>query len=88
MMKKTLIGMMGVAVVFSSAMAQENENKEQKAVEVSELSYNELIEKQMEERSKAFNYDKVQKDDKALARFLEAQRNRILDWERQRSQTR
>ena len=92
-MKKTLVSMMGVAVVFSSAMAQENENKEQQVAaqkeEVAEhASYNEIIEQQMQERSQAFNGDYIQKDDKALAQFLERQRNRILDWEKQQSRTR
>ncbi|MBQ8251060.1 MAG: hypothetical protein IJY92_04015 [Alphaproteobacteria bacterium] len=94
-MKKTLISMMGVAVVLSSAMAQENENKEkeqqvpsQKEDVVQYESYDEILEQQMQERQQAFNQDYLQKDEKALARFLERQRNRILEWEKQQSRTR
>ena len=91
-MKKTLIGMMGVAVVLSSAMAQENDKQEQQVQsqeEVSQnVSYAELIEQQMQERSQAFNNENIQKDDKALAQMIERQRNRILEWEKQQSRTR
>lgn len=91
-MKKTLIGMMGVAVVLSSAMAQENDKQEkqvQSQEEVSQnVSYAELIEQQMQERSQAFNNENIQKDDKALAQMIERQRNRILEWEKQQSRTR
>lgn len=91
-MKKTLIGMMGVAVVLSSAMAQENDKQEQQVQsqeEVSQnVSYAELIEQQMQERSQAFNGENIQKDDKALAQMIERQRNRILEWEKQQSRTR
>ena len=37
-MKKTLIGMMGVAVVLSSAMAQENDKQEQQVQSQEEVS--------------------------------------------------
>ena len=91
-MKKTLIGMMGVAVVLSSAMAQENDKQEQQIQSQEEVSnnvtYAELIEKQMQERSQAFNDENIQKDDKALAQMIERQRNRILEWEKQQSRTR
>ena len=91
-MKKTLIGMMGVAVVLSSAMAQENDKQEQQIQSQEEVSnnvtYAELIEKQMQERSQAFNGENIQKDEKALAQMIERQRNRILEWEKQQSRTR
>ena len=84
--------MMGVAVVFSSAMAQENDKQEQQIQSQEEVSnnvtYAELIEKQMQERSQAFNDENIQKDDKALAQMIERQRNRILEWEKQQSRTR
>ncbi len=91
-MKKTLIGMMGVAMILSSAMAQENDKQEQQVQSQEAVSqnvtYNELIEKQMQERSQAFNDENIQKDDKALAQMIERQRNRILEWEKQQSRTR
>ena len=84
--------MMGVAVVLSSAMAQENDKQEQQIQSQEEVSnnvtYAELIEKQMQERSQAFNDENIQKDDKALAQMIERQRNRILEWEKQQSRTR
>ena len=84
--------MMGVAVVLSSAMAQENDKQEQQIQSQEEVSnnvtYAELIEKQMQERSRAFNDEHIQKDGKALAQMIERQRNRILEWEKQQSRTR
>ena len=84
--------MLGVAVVFSSAMAQENENKEQQVQSQEDVShnvtYNEIIAQQMQERSRAFNDENIQKDDKALAQLIERQRNRVLEWEKQQSRTR
>ncbi len=86
-MKKTLVSMMGVAVVFSSAMAQEN--KEQQPKEFSaEQSYNVILEKQMQERAQAFNRDGIQKNDKELAKFLARQRERVMAWEREREKER
>lgn len=80
--------MMGVAVVFSSAMAQEN-NKEQQSKEASvEQAYNAILEKQTQERAQAFNRDGIQKNDKELAKFLARQRERVMAWEREKARTR
>lgn len=83
-MKKIILGMLGVAALTS----QLNANEEGKAPAKEEQNwaqrYNEAIERQMEERSKAFNEDKIQGDPQALAAMIARQREVIMVIERER----
>ena len=83
-MKKIILGMLGVAALTS----QLNANEEGKAPAKEEQNwaqrYNEAIEKQTKERSKAFNDDKIQGDSQALAALIARQREVIMAIDRER----
>ncbi len=86
-MNKTLLGFMSVAVMATTVMAQGAEAQKQtpKSAEAQWAErYNQTINEQMTERTKAFNKDQIQHDSKKLAQFLEMQRNRLLMLEKQR----
>ena len=85
-MKKTMLGMCAVAVLSPFVLGAENESDQPKKEQSWSEKYNEAIQKQMAERRKAFNEDQIQKNPQELARFIAAQRERIMALEAEREQ--
>ena len=77
-MKKMILGMLGVAALTSSLNANEEEKVPAKEEQNWTQQQREAIEKQMQERSRAFNEDKIQHDNKALLAFISRQREAIM----------
>lgn len=91
-MKKTMLSLLSVAVVLPTLSATENSKQEQKPEEKQQQSwnerYNEAIEKQMQERQRAFNEDNIQSNPEELAIFITRQRERIMSLIEEKSNTR
>ena len=83
-MKKIILGMLGVAALTSPLNANEEEKTQVKEEQNWSKKYNEAIEKQTKERSKAFNEDKIQGDSQALAALIARQREVIMAIDRER----
>lgn len=81
-MKKTVLSLLSVAMVLPTLSATENSKQEQKPEEKQEQTwterYNAAIEKQIQERQKAFNEDNVQSNSEALETMIVHQRETIM----------
>ena len=90
-MKKTMLSLLSVAVVLPTLSATENSKQEQKPEEKQQTwneRYNEAIEKQMQERSKAFNEDNIQANHEEFIAFISRQRERIMSLVEEKTKTR
>ena len=91
-MKKTMLSLLSVAVVLPTLSATENSKKEQKPEEKQQQKwnkrYNEAIEKQMQERSRAFNEDNIQANHEEFIAFISRQRERIMSLVEEKTKTR
>ena len=80
--------MLSLRSAFSTVglFGAENESAQPKKEQSWSEKYNEAIQKQMAERRKAFNENQIQKNPQELARFIAAQRERIMALEAERDQ--
>ena len=83
-MKKTMLSLLSVVVVLPTLSATENSKQEQSWNE----RYNEAIEKQMQERQRAFNEDNIQANHEEFIAFISRQRERIMSLVEEKTKTR
>ena len=81
-MKKTMLSLLSVAMVLPTLSATENLKQDQKSEEKTEQTweerYNAAIEKQIQERQKAFNEDNIQSNPEAFEALIVRQRETIM----------